>query len=210
MEPAVRCHLIRASGSPPVIVWVVDDSADDDLTSAFARESAVPSPNFWGVSGAGKNGDADAIAFRLVDRDSHRERTWWMDTFGPPLLGAILEVPHIVVVHPREIADALKLTDTSSADVVGLLALPARRPVRPRHRAVHHVRDQYGHVVSGDVRGLHHLRVTGGRSPGGRCMAKRAASARSAATIAAATGGASAAVTVTPLGSRSCWGRRRR
>jgi len=102
MEPAVRCHLIRAAGTPPIIVWVVDDSADDDLTGAFARESAVPSPNFWGVWGTGKHGDADTLAFRLIDRDTHRERTWWLDTFGPPLLGAILEIPHIVVVQPRK------------------------------------------------------------------------------------------------------------
>src|SRR3954452_1999227 len=107
MERAVRCHLIRAAGAPPIIVWIVDDSADDDLTAAFASETTVPSPRFWGVWGAGTDGGADAIAFRLIDRDTHRERTWWFDVFGPPLVGAILDVPHIVVVHPREIADAL-------------------------------------------------------------------------------------------------------
>jgi hypothetical protein len=153
MEPAVRCHLIRAAGTPPIIVWVVDDSADDDLTAAFARESAVPSPNFWGVWGAGKNGDADAIAFRLIDRDTHRERTWWLDKFGPPLLGAILEVPHIVVVHPREIADALKLSDATSADVVGLLrSLRGGLFVRVTEQS-DHVRELHGHKVVGPFEG---------------------------------------------------------
>jgi hypothetical protein len=148
MERAIRSHLIRAAGSPPIIVWVVDDSADDDLTAAFARESAVPSPNYWGVWGAGKNGTADAIAFRLIDRETHRERTWWMDTFGPPLVGAILEVPHVVVVHPREIADALKLADATSADVVGLLrSLRGGLFVRVTERSTL-VRDAFAHLVT--------------------------------------------------------------
>ena len=171
MEPAVRCHLIRAAGTPPIIVLVVDDSADDDLTAAFARESAVPSPNFWGVWGTGKNGDADTIAFRLIDRDTHRERTWWLDTFGPPLLGAILEIPHIVVVQPREIADALKLSDATSADVIGLRALAARRPVRPRDRAVRPRPRTPRPQGRRALRGLHHLRVT--RTPARSAIGRR-------------------------------------
>jgi hypothetical protein len=115
MERAIRCHLIRAAGAPPIIVWIIDDSGDDDLTAAFASETAVPSPRFWGVWGTGAEGGPDAIAFRLIDRDSRRERTWWFDVFGPPLLGAILEVPHVVVIQPRALADA------TSADAVGLV-----------------------------------------------------------------------------------------
>jgi hypothetical protein len=153
MEPAVRCHLIRAAGTPPIIVWVVDVSADDVLTAACARERAVPSPNFWGVWGAGKNGTDDAIAFRLIDRDTHRERSWWLDKFGPPLLGAILEVPHIVVVQPREIADAHTLSDATSADVVGLLrSLRGGLFVRVTEQSTH-VRDQYAHLVTGPFEG---------------------------------------------------------
>ena len=153
MEPAVRCHLIRAAGTPPIVVLVVDDSADDDLTAAFARESAVPSPNFWGVWGTGINGDADTIAFRLIDRDTHRERTWWLDTFGPPLLGAILEIPHIVVVQPREIADARKLGDATSADVIGLVrSLRGGLFVRVTERS-DHVRELHGHKVVGTFEG---------------------------------------------------------
>ena len=153
MEPAVRCHLIRAAGTPPIVVLVVDDSADDDLTGAFARESAVPSPNFWGVWGTGKHGDADTLAFRLIDRDTHRERTWWLDTFGPPLLGAILEIPHIVVVQPREIADALKLSDATSADVIGLVrSLRGGLFVRVTEQSGH-VRELHGHKVVGRFEG---------------------------------------------------------
>jgi hypothetical protein len=151
MEPAVRCHLIRASGSPAIIVWVVDDSADDDLAAAFARESAVPSPRFWGVWGVGETGNS--IAFRLIDRDTHRERTWSLDTFGPPLLGAILEVPHIVVVHPRELADARTLIDATSADVIGLLrSLHGGLFVRVSEQSTH-MRDAYGHQITGTFEG---------------------------------------------------------
>jgi hypothetical protein len=153
MERAVRCHLIRAAGAPPIIVWVVDDRADDDLTAAFASETAVPSPRFWGVWGAGEGGGADAIAFRLIDRDGHRERTWWLDVFGPPLLGAILEVPHVVVVQPREIADALKLTDATSADVVGLVrSLRGGLFVRVTEQS-DLVRELHGHKVIGAFEG---------------------------------------------------------
>jgi hypothetical protein len=147
MERAVRCHLIHAAGAPAIIVWVVDDRADDELTAAFASETAVPSPRFWGVWGAGKQGDADALAFRLVDRDTHRERTWWLDVFGPPLIGAILEVPHVVVIQPREIADALKLTDATSADVVGLVrSLRGGLFVRVTEQSGQ-VRELHGHKV---------------------------------------------------------------
>jgi hypothetical protein len=153
MQRAVRCHLIRAAGAPPIIVWVVDDSADDDLTAAFASETAIPSPRFWGVWGASESGGADAIAFRLLDRDTHRERTWWLDVFGPPLLGAILEVPHVVVIQPREIADALKLTDATSADVVGLVrSLRGGLFVRVTEQS-DLVHELHGHKVIGDFEG---------------------------------------------------------
>ena len=147
MSRAVRCHLVRAAGTPPIIVWVVDDSADDDLAAAIASETAVPSPRFWGVWGAGENDGADALAFRLIDRDTHRERTWWLNAFGPPLLGAILEIPHVVVLQPQRIADALKLTDATSADVVGLLrSLRGGLFVRVTEQSGH-VRELHGHKV---------------------------------------------------------------
>ena len=88
-----------------------------------------------------------------MDRDTHRERTWWLDSFGPPLLGAILEVPHMVVVQPREIADALKLTDATSADVVGLLrSLRGGLFVRVTDQS-DHVRELHGHKVVGGFEG---------------------------------------------------------
>jgi hypothetical protein len=145
MSRAVRCHLIRAAGTPPIIVWVVDDSADDDLAAAIASETAVPSPRFWGVWGTDEDGAA--LAFRLIDRDTHRERSWWLHAFGPPLLGAVLEIPHIVVVLPREIGDARKLADATSADVVGLLrSLRGGLFVRVTEKSGH-VRELHGHKV---------------------------------------------------------------
>ncbi|HEY6889931.1 MAG TPA: hypothetical protein VI300_19175 [Solirubrobacter sp.] len=151
MERAVRCHLIRAAGTPPIVVVVVDDRADDELTAAFASETAVPSPRFWGVWGTNTSGDA--LAFRLIDRDTHRERTWWQHAFGPPLLGAILEIPHVVVVFPRAIADARKLADATSADVVGLLrSLRDGLFVRVTEQS-DHVRELHGHKVVGAFEG---------------------------------------------------------
>jgi hypothetical protein len=153
MERAVRCHLIRAAGAPAIIAWVVDDAGDDELTAAFAGETAVPSPRFWGVWGAGKQGGADALAFRLVDRDTHRERTWWLDAFGPPLIGAILEVPHVVVIQPREIADARRRTDATSADVIGLVrSLRGGLFVRVTEQSGQ-VRELHGHTVIGGFEG---------------------------------------------------------
>ena len=147
MERAVRCHLIRAAGAPPIIVWVVDDSADDELTAAFASETVIPSPRFWGVWGAGAGEGADGLAFRLIDRDTRRERTWWLGVFGPPLVGAILTIPHVVVLQPREIADALKLVDATSADVVGLVrSLRGGLFVRVTEQS-DHVRELHGHTV---------------------------------------------------------------
>ena len=134
MEPAVRCHLIRAAGTPPIIVWVVDDSADDDLYRRLraSPRARVPSPNFWGVWGAGKHGDADIDArLRLIDRARARSiadaRGGRGTSSGHRCSSAILEIPHIVVVQPREIADALKLSDATSADVHRPGAIAARR-----------------------------------------------------------------------------------
>jgi hypothetical protein len=153
MERAVRCHLIRTAGAPAIIAWVVDDSADDDLAAAFASETAVPSPRFWGVWGAGDTGGADAIAFRLIDRDTHRERTWWLNAFGPPLIGAILEIPHVVVIQPKEIADARQVVDPTAADVVGLVrSFRAGLFVRVTEQSTQ-VRDLHGHRVTGDFEG---------------------------------------------------------
>jgi hypothetical protein len=63
------------------------------------------------------------------------------------LLGAILEIPHVVVLQRQKIADALKLTDATSADVVSLLrSLRGGLFVRVTEQSGH-VRELHGHKV---------------------------------------------------------------
>jgi hypothetical protein len=99
-----RWMLWLREGEPSIIIVVVDDSADDELTAIFAREDHVPSASFGGVWG---NGQADGhwlVAFQLVEIGGGVERQWFTSNIHRPLLEAVLDVPHLVAIVPEEIA----------------------------------------------------------------------------------------------------------
>jgi hypothetical protein len=113
-EPAeiVRWSLIRRADEPDVIVLVVDDAEDDELTGVAAREDTVPSPNFDGVWGSGQKDGNWLAAFQLIQLGGGLERQWYTANLERPLLEAIVEVPHYVAIMPAEIAgDASTLAD---------------------------------------------------------------------------------------------------
>jgi hypothetical protein len=99
-----RSMLFTRQDEPSVIVLVVDDSADDEITARVASEGNVPSEHFGGVWGTGQRGGCWLLAFQLVELGGGVERQWFTDNIYRELLEAILEVPHYVALMPSEIA----------------------------------------------------------------------------------------------------------
>lgn len=104
--------LFERENEPSVIVLVVDDGADDEITARVASEGNVPSEHFGGVWGTGQRDGAWLLAFQMIELGGGVERRWFTDNIHRELLEAILEVPHYVAVMPSEIAgDARTLED---------------------------------------------------------------------------------------------------
>lgn len=113
MKPAemTRWMLWLREDEPSIIVLVVDDSDDDELTAIIAREDHVPSPNFGGVWGSGQTEGHWLVAFHLIQLGGGVERQWFTDNIHRPLLEAVLDVPHLVAIVPEEIAGEAKTAE---------------------------------------------------------------------------------------------------
>lgn len=94
-----------------IIVLVVDDTDDDEIAHAVARERMAPSENFGGVWGASERDGFWVVGFALIELGGGLERQWFTDNIHRELLEAILGVPHTVAVMPREIAGAAKTAE---------------------------------------------------------------------------------------------------
>jgi hypothetical protein len=100
--------LIRQPNGSSVIVLVVDDTHDDEVAHAIAREDMAPSVNFGGVWGAGERDGNVVVGFALIQLGGGLERQWYTANIQRELLEAILDVPHTVAIMPREIAGGAK------------------------------------------------------------------------------------------------------
>ena len=67
---ALVATLVPRPDNLPLIVLVVEDSEDDELTSIIAEASAVPSPDYRGGWGAMVKGSAEG--FQLTVKFLHR------------------------------------------------------------------------------------------------------------------------------------------
>jgi hypothetical protein len=101
----------RDDQQPSLIILVVDDSDDDELVGVIAREDHVPSPNFGGVWGNGQAEGHWLVAFHLIQLGGGVERQWFTSNIHRPLLEAVLEVPHLVAILPKEIAGDAKTAE---------------------------------------------------------------------------------------------------
>ena len=104
----VRWALLAPPGQLPIVVLVIDDSADDEVTSAVAEERRVPSDRFGGLWGSGQRNGNWLVAFMLIEHGGGLERQWFTDNIHRELLEAALEVPHLVALLPAEIASDFK------------------------------------------------------------------------------------------------------
>lgn len=104
--------LFSPSEEPGLIMLVIDDSEDDEITAQIASEEIVPSPNFGGVWGTGQRDGVWLIAFQLIELGGGLERQWFTDNMNRELLEAVLTVPHYVALMPSEVAgDARTVED---------------------------------------------------------------------------------------------------
>jgi hypothetical protein len=113
----------REGNKPSIIVLVVDDSDDDELTGVIAREDRVPSPNFGGVWGSGQAEGHWLVAFHLIQLGGGVERQWFTSNIHRPLLEAVLDVPHLVGILPEEIAGNAKTAEEIAPRLGGALLL---------------------------------------------------------------------------------------
>jgi hypothetical protein len=104
---------------PPTLVLVVDDSADDALTSAIAEEGMVPSERFggaWAASVTVREGypRTDAATFLLIEREGGMERRLELSDWIAEHLDVAVRGEHFVAILPEEFADV---------DVLDIMAL---------------------------------------------------------------------------------------
>src|SRR4051794_13131522 len=98
-----------------MIILVVDDSDDDELTAIVARENMVPSDNFGGLWGTGQRDGFWLIGFQLIELgagDEGIQRQFFTDNIHREFLDAILDVPHLVAIMPSEIAGDARTAET--------------------------------------------------------------------------------------------------
>jgi hypothetical protein len=118
-----RWMLWLREGESSIIIVVVDDSADDELTAIFAREDQIPSAGLGGVWGSGQAGGHWLVAFQLVELGGGVERQWFTSNIHRPLLEAVLDVPHLVAIVPEEIAGDAKTAEEIAPRFGGALIL---------------------------------------------------------------------------------------
>jgi hypothetical protein len=125
MEPTeiTRWMLWPDAGGLAILILVVDDSNDDELTGIFAREDVVPSEHFGGVWGSGQRDGCWLVSFQLVELGGGVERQWFTDNIHRPLLEAILEVPHLVAIVPEELAGDASTAEDIAPRLGGALIL---------------------------------------------------------------------------------------
>jgi hypothetical protein len=94
-----------------VIVLVVDDSGDDELTAAMASQKDVPSER-WRGAWKGEvrllgDDNGDTATFVLLDQETEREREWAMENWDLSVLEAAASGDHYVALLPVELAGGL-------------------------------------------------------------------------------------------------------
>lgn len=104
-----------------IIVLVVDDSDDDELPAAIAREDHVPAENFGGLWGTGQRDGHWLVGFQLIELRAGLERQYFTDNIHRPLLEAILDVPHLVAILPRELAGAASTAEDMAPRLGGAM-----------------------------------------------------------------------------------------
>lgn len=107
---ALVATLVPRPDNLPLIVLVVEDSEDDELTSIIAEASAVPSPDYSGGWGAMVKGSAEGfqltVKFLLIGEEW--ERQWTLPDISKEILSAIMGGTHNVAILPRELAGDLE------------------------------------------------------------------------------------------------------
>jgi hypothetical protein len=87
-----------------MIILVVDDGDDHELTSVLAEEEHVPSRRFGCEWGTGRCDGRWLVGLRLFKPGGGLERLLFTEDVDRELLEATLDVPHVVAIVPQAIA----------------------------------------------------------------------------------------------------------
>jgi hypothetical protein len=116
-NPALAGALVpRAAPQIPMVVFVVDDSEDDELTTAIAEASNVPADGYggaWAAQATSKDGLTE-VKFVLIRRGGGWERAWTLPSLPADMLDAITGGAHHVAILPRELAGDLNELNLAS------------------------------------------------------------------------------------------------
>lgn len=99
-----------------MVVFVVDDSQDDELTTAIAEVSNVPADGYggaWAAQATTQDG-LTMVKFVLIRLGSGWERAWTLPSPPAEMLDAITGGAHHVAILPRELASDLDELNVAS------------------------------------------------------------------------------------------------
>jgi hypothetical protein len=116
-NPALAGALVPlAAPQIPMVVLVVDDSQDDELTTAVAEASNVPADGYGGAwaSQATTQDGLTMVKFVLIRLGSGWERAWTLPSPPAEMLDAITGGAHHVAILPRELAGDLDELNVAS------------------------------------------------------------------------------------------------
>ena len=99
-NPATGVGLVPRAQGLPIVVLVVDDSKDDELSSLLASGDSVVASELGGTWSAQVNGEQLVIKFHLISRDGAWERQWTYPDPGGGVLDAITSGGHHVAILP--------------------------------------------------------------------------------------------------------------
>jgi hypothetical protein len=99
----VRWALDPSPDGRQLILLVVDDGGDDELTAILAHDR-VNGRGFSGEWGTGQRGGRWLVGFRLFEPTAGFQRVLLTDGVDRDLLEAIVDVPHRVALVPQATA----------------------------------------------------------------------------------------------------------
>jgi hypothetical protein len=128
--PVLKAAGFEASDDrPAVIVLVIDDSADDAITSAIARQTHIPSDQYGGAWSGQVAGGQAVAKFHVIAYEDEFERQWIVEDMDPLLMAVGAEASHYVALLPTELAgDFSDPVDVAQRAIGGGLVVEVEEP----------------------------------------------------------------------------------
>jgi hypothetical protein len=112
----------------PMIIVVVDDGDDRELTAVLGQEEQWPSRRFGCEWGTGRCDGRWLVGLHLFTPGGGFERLLFTDDVDRELLEATLAVPHVVAIMPQAIAGDARAATALAARLSESLVVEVDRP----------------------------------------------------------------------------------